>query len=697
MPFLRRSASHSSGPAAKSGGLQPLGATAPPAVVAASALDQVAMPADIERLFQALLQHVPDDPAFARTRSASRPTILGMVQELLHSPQFWTRFYDAKTLPGGEFRNPKALAQPVLKPQRVLIIGSCASDVLYEQIVHRERGATRFEKITFNNGSILPPLPPPPQGVAKIDFQVLQLPIRAIMPEQMYMGPATSEDQAKSWFEVSKSLLKMNFEAISVYHRDHDLQTFVLNFTTPQQNPLGRLQNPYDYRNTVFYVAELNRELFALIEGRRDMHLIDVEQISSVLGKRFIQDDSVSHISHGSTLSNLGMAEDEARIEPVGDVPALYSERVYDFNSAVYDEVLAAHRSIKQHRAIKLVIFDLDDTLWRGVAAERLDDLDIGMTEGWPLGVLEAASFLVKRGVLVSIVSKNDEDNVVRAWNALYEDRFSFENFVGRQINWEPKTTNIQRILDLVNINADAALFVDDNPAERARIREGVPGIRLLDGPVAEWRRQLLWSAELQPPTITAEGLARASTIRAKAVRDDQSRELSREAFLEGLSLKITVNVVTSRSSPQFTRCFELLNKTNQFNTTGRRWTEAECAQLLEAGGWLMALSVQDRHAAYGVTAVVICRGGEIVQYVMSCRVFGLGVEETAIALACARLRQDGAGEIDGRATVTERNHLSLDLFSRLGFVETGRDLWRLAADVTPAVPAHVTMAQTTS
>jgi FkbH-like protein len=489
----------------------------------------------------------------------------------------------------------------------------------------------------------------------------------------------------------------MNFEAAATYNSANNLQTFVFNFQTPQQNPLGRLQNPYAYCNSVFYISELNKELYSLVEARRDMYLIDVDQISSVLGKRFIQDDSVSHLNHGSTLSNINMAGDEARIEHIGDAPAIYCARVADFNEAIYDDVLAAFRSIRQYRAIKLVIFDLDDTLWRGVAAERLDDLDISMTEGWPLGVLEAASFLVKRGILVSIVSKNDEANIVQVWTSLYENRFSLDNFTARQINWDSKVDNIKRILKLVNIGADAALFVDDNPAERAHVREGIPGIRLLDGTVAEWRRHLLWSAELQPPVITEESIGRASSIRAKAIRDQDSAALNREQFLEKLGLAITSTVVASRSSPQFTRCLELINKTNQFNTTGRRWSEAEIQRVFDANGWLLALSVQDRHASYGLTAVVICQPTEIIQFVMSCRVFGLGVEQTAVALTCARLRQERTLTIAASITATDRNHLCHNLFEQAGFLEVEVGLWRLPPDVSPVFPTHVTLTEPTA
>ena len=695
MPFLRRSASARPTSDDRSKPLEPLGsyAAAPSVEPSKTILEKAASAEDVKRLFGAFFQTGAVDQSFADMKRRSGISIIGLVEELIHSPEVWIRLHEAKTMSGGSFRVPSTLKREGMIPDRVLLIGSCAIDIFYDQLLQRS-GRTCFTKITFNNGSTLPPLAN--EEAVAIDFQLVQLPIRAIMPEQMYLNGHVSEQTARSSFAVSRSLLRINFDAASSYNLDHGVQTFFLNFLTPQQNALGRLQDPYCYSNPIYYVAQLNRELCELVRSRRNMYYIDADQISSGLGKRFIQDDSVSHLNHGSTLSNIGMGS-EGRIEPIGDVPALYSARVKDFNQAVYDEILAAFRSIRQHGAIKLVIFDLDDTLWRGVAAERADDLGIDMTEGWPLGLLEAASFLHKRGILISIVSKNDDSNVVDAWNALYEHRFSLDNFVGRQVNWGSKVENILKVLELTNVGADATLFVDDNPVERERVRQALPEIRVLEGPLAEWRRQLLWSAELQPPVITDESLGRTASIRAKATRDDEGRQLSRDDFLDRLGLAVTPSTIVARSDPGFARCLDLINKTNQFNTTERRWTEAELERLFQAGGWLLALSVKDRYAAYGVTAVAVCQGAQIVQFVMSCRVFGLGVEDAALALATSRLRSAGAAEPEGRISATDRNHLSTGLYGRLGVEDQGDGRWRRPAGTAVPAPSHVVVADASS
>ena len=676
-----------SGPDADNTGPAPIASAIPP-----SGLDRTLTPDDVERLFGLFLGRPVDHDDFKADKVASGQTVEGLVSELLHSLEFNMRMVPstAETFDGGAFRVPNHLRHSATKPRRVLLIGSCALDPFHDQIVSREPG-TSFTRIVFNNGSVLPPITA--QEARDIDFQLVQLPIRAVMPEHMYLNDGISEESAKCWFDLSKQLLTMNLDAAIAYARDNGVQTFVMNFLTPQQNPLGRLQNPYSYRNPVFYVSELNRVLWDAIGRHRNMFLIDAEQISACLGKRYIQDDSVVHLNHGSTLNDIAMTGDEARIEPLGDVRGIYGEQVNNFNFAVYQEAMSAFRSIRQLNAIKLVVFDLDDTLWRGVAAEKMESIDFGMTEGWPLGILEAASFLMKRGILIAIVSKNDEANVVDIWKELYEHRFPLGNFVIRRINWESKAQNVADIIRQANIGPEAVLFVDDNPVERAHVRERFPEIRVMDRPVAEWRRILLWSAELQPAVVTEEGLERAATIRGKAQRDEHAATMDQAGFLRDLQLRVSPSIISATNVPRFLRCLELVNKTNQFNTNGRRWTEAECAALFASGGYMLALSVQDRYANYGLTCIAICRGSEILQYVMSCRVFGMELERTAIALASGHIRRTAAADVTASLSPTGRNQLTQNLFQRLGFEPDGGDgRWRLATGTDIAIPDHVEM-----
>jgi FkbH-like protein len=139
-----------------------------------------------------------------------------------------------------------------------------------------------------------------------------------------------------------------------------------------------------------------------------------------------------------------------------------------------------------------------------------------------------------------------------------------------------------------------------------------------------------------------------------------------------------------------FPRALELINKTNQFNTTGQRWTFAELDDFFGAGGVLLALSVRDRYAVYGLTAIVFCRDEQILQFLMSCRIFGMQIEHAAIALAIAQTRQAGSARVEARTAVTGRNHLSLKLFETLGFTTDDQHIWTLAAGAEAPVPSHI-------
>jgi FkbH-like protein len=365
---------------------------------------------------------------------------------------------------------------------------------------------------------------------------------------------------------------------------------------------------------------------------------------------------------------------------------------------AAFDEILEMRRSVMQHDAVKIVIFDLDDTLWRGIAAEA-DDIDVNeMSEGWPRGLVEAASLLWRRGILVALCSKNDQETVERIWAKVYGKAFPIENFVVRKINWQKKADNIREILQMVNLLPESALFVDDNPAERSGVKEALPGIRVLEQPLVEWRRTLIWSAELQPVTVTGESADRTRTIKAQIERKEDSQNLSAEDHLRQLDVRITPTVITDPSGRVFERCFELINKTNQFNTTGRRWTLAEMIGFLKEGGTLISVEVEDRHASYGITGVAMVTGTRIEQLVLSCRVFGMGVEQAMLALCLRQIAaQRGETEVTGLWLDTGKNRLAHGIFAQVGMVQVENDVWRgQLAGVTDAactIPAHVTLA----
>src|SRR5258708_37043483 len=118
--------------------------------------------------------------------------------------------------------------------------------------------------------------------------------------------------------------------------------------------------------------------------------------------------------------------------------------------------------------------------MWRGVAADEADASSMAR-EGWPLGFAEALMFLKRRGILLGIVSKNDEDRVRGIWQRIYGDLVRLEDFAVRKINWQPKADNVQATLAEVNLLQKSVVFIDDNPGGRAAIKAAfphIPGLR---------------------------------------------------------------------------------------------------------------------------------------------------------------------------------------------------------------------------
>jgi FkbH-like protein len=245
-------------------------------------------------------------------------------------------------------------------------------------------------------------------------------------------------------------------------------------------------------------------------------------------------------------------------------------------------------------------------------------------------------------------------------------------------------------ILAHVNLLPGNVIYIDDNPAERASMKAAYPAIRVLGGTPLAWRRILLWSSETQVPTITAESEARTDMVRAQVVREEQRATLSRDEFLTSLSVRMTMFEVTSAEHPRFARVFELVNKTNQFNTTGRRWTREECVAAFSDGVTFHAFEVADLYTEYGLVGVLIVDGAGIRQFVMSCRIMGLEAEIAAVWRIGLILNKAGVTSIFAAMVETDRNQPCRNIYSRCGFeaVDGG---WRRTLDPWFAPPEHIT------
>jgi len=650
----------------------------------------------VRDIFAATLQREPEDE-YVQSLIDTNASLFNVLQIIMNSNELKRVLFkrpnasDRCTIDDYEFCIPRDLRISPDTITRVLLIGSCLLEA-WHGLLGKNYSGIQFEYITFNNASVLPDAEI--VGPRNYDFHLLQIPLRSILPEATYFQIKFSDnDGYRKLFDDCCIRLQGNLRAILKYHRECGMLSFVLNFCPPQQNPLGRMQNRYDLSNIVYFIEQLNVFLYRELQKYNDVHVIDFDQIASIFGRKYVGEDLVFVTSHGAVLVDIESKFDESRIEPLGSSTVLYGANSDKYIIAAFEEACAMYRTIKQTDNIKLVILDLDDTLWRGVAAEK-DSIDPSLVEGWPLGIVEALSYLWRRGIMLAIVSKNDRANVERIWVELYGDRFGLDKFVAIEANWSPKAENIRKILQSVNLLANSVLFVDDNPIERAAVKSAFPEIRTLEAPVVSWRRVLLWSTETQRSAITDEAGERTEMVQAQIRREEARASHTHEEFLASLKVELNFSVVQSRSDKRFDRSFELLNKSNQFNTTGVRWTTAELQSFFEVGGYLIAVEVKDKYTNYGLTGVLVIDDTVVRQFVLSCRVFGLGVEKTSIAWTKSAMKSRGVGTMEGLIIVTEKNNVSRSIFQRCGFSERADGIWELETSIEIRVPEHVCVRQ---
>jgi FkbH-like protein len=588
-----------------------------------------------------------------------------------------------------DYRCPDDLTVTATPLKRVMVVGSCLVAGWPDALI-ATHPSCEIDMMIVNNVAVLPPEPPHPPS--EYDFHLIQIPLRSVVPDWAHMR-IRYDDQAayQRLFDESRARLCQFLDGLMQWNRDHGIMTFVCNFLVPQQNPMGRLQPRYDLRNMVYFVEKLNEALDEELKRYRNAYFFDFNAVVSTYGSRRFKDDVLWNSSHASALGDSDWELDRDRLDPVEPVSHYYPLQIHDYVKHGWRELLAMYRTARQLDMVKLVLVDLDDTVWRGVLAEE-SNIDPISREGWPFGFLETLLILKRRGVLLGIVSKNDEGRAKEIMRQMHNSDLTFEDFAVRRINWRPKADNIEEILKEVNLLPHSVVFVDDNPVERAAVKSAFPDMRVIGENPYLWRRILLWSPETQLPVITAESAARTEMVQAQVEREQQRKRLSREEFLESLAITVTLSEVASISDPNFPRTLELINKTNQFNTTGERRTVQGCTDLLARGGRFWTMHVRDRYTSYGLVGVLVTEGNSITQFVMSCRVIGLDVETAAVSELLRRMRADLSDHVTAALIETPANLLCRTLWSGMGFAEVDGTWTRsLLADL-PRHPPHVTL-----
>jgi FkbH-like protein len=333
--------------------------------------------------------------------------------------------------------------------------------------------------------------------------------------------------------------------------------------------------------------------------------------------------------------------------------------------------------------ALKVLVWDLDNTLWDGTLLEG-DAVRLRPAAAAALHTLDA------RGILLSIASKNDHDQAMGKLRELGIDEY----FVYPQIGWSSKSSGLEAIARSINVGLDAIAFIDDDPFERDEVRHALPQVRVFDAGAAA---ELAGMPELMPRFITDESALRRRMYQADIERGraEESFQGPQEEFLASLGMKFAIHPAREAD---LRRAEELTVRTNQLNTSGQTYSYEELDALRRSADHLLLIAgLEDRYGTYGKIGLALIAKAERIWtlklLLMSCRVISRGVGSILIS-HILRLAQAAGVKLQAEFKSTPRNRMMLVTYKFSGFSEVGKRgellIFEHPLDTVQAFPHYV-------
>ena len=344
----------------------------------------------------------------------------------------------------------------------------------------------------------------------------------------------------------------------------------------------------------------------------------------------------------------------------------------------MYGELVARLLAAIQGRSAKCLVLDLDNTVWGGVVGDDgLEGIIIGQGSASGEAYLEFQDYcreLSRRGVILGVCSKNDEANALEPFDKHPDMLLRRADIACFVANWSDKAANIRQIAAELNIGLDALVFIDDNPFERNLIRRELPMIavpEVTEDPVS-FIAAIADAGYFEAVAITNEDRERTAQYHGNRAREAlRSSTTDLEGYLRGLEMQLLWRTFDRVG---LARTVQLINKSNQFNLTTRRYTEQDVLAVMDdPTAFGLQLRLLDRFGDNCVIAIIIGRLQPdrdllIDTWLMSCRVLGRQVEPTTLNLIAEQARLLGAQRLLGDYVPTRKNGMVQDHYAKLGF-----------------------------
>lgn len=446
-----------------------------------------------------------------------------------------------------------------------------------------------------------------------------------------------------SHFEVMWEKLKEKFGCSIIQN----------NFEMPLYRLLGNADT-YDYRGMTNFISRLNGKFYEYAQSHDSFYINDINYLSASYGlekwsnplywymyKYALSTDAIPYLSY--SLSN------------------------------IIKSLLGKNK--------KMLALDLDNTLWGGIVGDDgVENLQLGEETPVAQGYREFQQYIRKHkelGIMLSVCSKNEEENAVAGLK--HPDGWlSPDDFVSIKANWEPKDRNIVSIANDINIMPDSIVFVDDNPAERAIVSAQVQGVAVPEiDSIENYIRVIDRSGFFEVTSFSEDDLKRNDMYIANAKRAQQQASFENYSdYLLSLEMQATIGDF----EPMYiSRITQLTNKSNQFNLTTKRYTQAQMQETFESDEYIrLSGRLSDKFGDNGVVSVVIGKkqGSElhIELWLMSCRVLKRDMELAMLDRLVEECRKCGINKLVGYYYPTAKNKMVKDLYSDFGFEKISED-----------------------
>ncbi len=465
---------------------------------------------------------------------------------------------------------------------------------------------------------------------------------------------------------------------------------------------IGNIMDGFQYKSDILSDEQLE-SIIEKVELEIDLVFQNLSKIPIVLINRFT---AMPFVSHSIGNSNLEMVANRLNeylennltkyikiidIEKVFaiiglkkciDLRHFYSSKalytIYFYRA--YAEYIKPLILSANGKAKKALIFDCDNTLWKGILGESgFNEIEMSPStkDGLIFNEIQSIALALNRqGVLLGLCSKNNFADVKEVLTSHPDMLIREENLAIQKVNWEDKVSNLKNIARDLNIGLDSLVFIDDSTFEINLVKEQLPEVEVLQVPekLSEYPSLIRNSMGLfYHLSQTAEDKKKTLMYKQQALRtSDRKGYNGVEDFLRALKLKI---VIFQDNAALIPRMSQMTQKTNQFNLTTRRYTERDLDDLIQdPNSIVIAASVSDKYGDSGITGLCIARidvqekRSEIDSFLMSCRIIGRNIEYAIMDALINKLKKRGIRFIDAKYVKTPKNNIVEKFYDNCSF-----------------------------